>query len=128
MKYALIIFAFTFLGCSKDDTNIVTSSDLEGKWIETETRMDTLSFESLGNLEIMNLKRGKEIRDGNLLPKSGSGPYNYDLSEEKISLNWMLSSDSSFTAYYFKVVGDKLSIGNFYGSTYGETLIFEKLD
>lgn len=128
MKYGLILFLLTFLGCSNDDTAVVSSSDLKGKWIETETRMDTLSFESLDNLEIMNLNRGKEVRNGNLLPKSGSGPYTYNLSEEKISLNWVLSSDSSFKDYYFKIIGTRLDIGNFYGSTSGKTLTFEKLD
>ncbi len=128
MKYGLLIFVLAYLGCSKDDANIVPSSELKGKWVETETRKDTLSFESLDNLEIMNLNRGKEISDGNLLPKPGSGPYKYKLSEEKISLNWVLSSNSSFTDYYFKIIGNHLNIGNFYGSASGEILTFEKLD
>lgn len=128
MKYGLIIFVLAFLSCSKDSTDMGASSELKGKWIEAETRMDTLSFESLDGLEIMNLNRGKEIRDGNLLPRSGSGPYKYKLLEEKISLYWMLSSDSKFNDYYFKIIGDKLNIGNFYGSTSGEILTFEKLD
>lgn len=128
MKYGLIIFIIIFLSCSKDDVKIVSSSDLNGKWIETETRMDTLSFESLDNLEIMYLNRGKEIRDGNLLPKAGSGPYHYNLLEEKISLNWILSSDSRFNEYYFKINDNRLVIGNFYGSASGETLTFEKLE
>jgi hypothetical protein len=128
MKYGLLLFVFAFLCCSKEDTKGLTSADLKGKWIETETRLDTLYFESSENSEIMNLYRGKEIRNGNLLPKFGSGPYNYNLLEEKISLNWMLSSDSSYNDYYFKINGNKLNIGNFYGATSGEILIFEKLD
>ena len=128
MKHVLILCVLTFLGCSKDGKDVVASSDLKGKWIETETRMDTLSFESLDNQDIMNLNRGKEIRDGNMLPKSGSGPYKYNLLEEKISLNWVLSSDSSFKDYYFKIIDNRLNIGNFYGSKSGETLIFEKLE
>lgn len=128
MRYVLIIVVLIFLGCSKDDTKIMASSDLKGKWIEAESRMDTLYFETLDNLEIMNLNRGEEIKNGNLLPKPGSGPYEYTLLEEKISLYWVLSSDSSFNDYYFKIIEDRLNIGNFYGSTLGETLTFEKLD
>ena len=128
MKYGLtLIFVLTLLSCSKNETNIINSTDLKGKWIDVETRQDTLYFESLDNLEIMNLNRGKEIREGHLLPKYGSGPYNYKLSELKISLNWMLSSNSNFNDYYFKIIENKLIIGNFYGSEYGETLTFEKL-
>ncbi len=130
MKYALILFALAFLSCSEEDTNTVTvtSSDLKGKWIEIETRTDTLSFELLGDSEMMILNRGKEIRNGFLLPKYNSGPYNYKLAEEKISLYWMLSSNASFKDYYFKVKNTRLQIGNFYNSESGETLTFEKLD
>ena len=128
MKYGLIIFVFVFLSCSKDNSDLVNSSNLKGKWIETQTRMDTLSFESLDNLAIMNLNRGKESQSGNLVPKPNSGPYEYKFIEENISLRWVLSSNSNFNDYYFKIIGDKLNIGNFYGSTLGETLTFEKLD
>lgn len=128
MKYALILIVFAFLSCSEDNVNTTTTSDLSGKWIEIETRTDTLSFELLGDSEIMNLNRGKEMRNGILLPKYNSGPYTYKLAEEKISLNWMLSSNSNFNDYYFKVMDTRLHIGNFYHSASGETLTFEKLD
>src|SRR5690606_11155050 len=128
MKYVPIIFVLVFLSCSKDNSDFVNSSDLKGKWIEIQTRVDTLSFESLDNLAIMNLNRGKEIRNGNLLPKLKSGPYEYKVIEEYISLRWVLSSNSNFNDYYFKIIGNKLNIGNFYGSTSGETLTFERLD
>jgi len=128
MKYGLIIFVFVFLNCSKNNTKSLTVEDLKGKWVEAETRLDTLSFEALENFEVMNLNRGKEMKDGYLLPKSGSGPYRYNLLEEKISLNWMLSRDGAFNDYYFKIIENKLNIGNFYGSASGEILIFEKLD
>ena len=128
MKYGLLILLLIFLSCSKDDTKSLTSAELKGKWIETETRMDTIYFETIDNLEIMNLNRGKEMKDGNLLPKPNSGPYKYDLLEQKISLYWMLSSDSKYKDYYFNVIDDSLSIGNFYDSTLDEILTFEKLD
>ena len=129
MKYELIIlFILTLLSCSSDDTNVINSSDLKGKWIEVGTRMDTLFFESWENFDIMNLYRGKEIRNGHLLPKSGSGSYEYKLAEESISLHWMLSSEMNFNNYYFNLEGNRLNIENFYGSPLGETLTFEKLE
>lgn len=126
MKYLLII-TLILSGCSKSDKDFADSSDLKGLWIETESRLDTLSFESWDKLEIMNLNRGKEMKNGFLVPKLGSGSYIYQLSEEKISLNWMLSSDSNPDNYYFKINDDNLNIGNFYGSINGETLTFERL-
>lgn len=106
----------------------LTSADLKGKWIDTETRLDTLVFEPIETSEIFNLKRGKEILNGHLLPKSGSGPYYYNLDKDKISLRWMLSSNSNYEDYYIEIIENKMNIGNFYGSTSGDTLAFEKLE
>lgn len=128
MKYLLILLILIFASCSDDDSSTENLSNLEGKWVETETRTDTLSFESLDDLEIMFLNRGKEIKDGNTSPKSGSGPYSYYLAQQIIALNWMLSSNSAFNDYYFEVEGNSLKIGNFYGSASGEILTFERLD
>lgn len=129
MRFGLItILILTLLSCSENETNITTSSDLNGRWVDVESRMDTLSFELVGNMEIMNLNRGKEIRDGHLLPKYGSGPYEYKLSERTISLYWMLSGNSGFNDYYLNIIDNKLNIGNFYAPEFGETLTFEKID
>ncbi|MEM1134286.1 MAG: hypothetical protein AAGI07_00495 [Bacteroidota bacterium] len=129
MKYFLgTVSILVLLSCSDDNVEIITSTDLKGKWIEMETKSDTLTFESWDNSEIMILSRGKEIRDGNLLPKYGSGSYEYRLSEGRISLYWMLSSNSSFKDYNFKIAGNRLNIENFYSSTSKPMLTFEKLD
>lgn len=80
MKHVAIIMVLTFLGCSKNDKDLVDSSNLNGQWIETQLRLDTLSFDFSDSLKIMNLKRGKELKDGYLLPKPKSGSYTYQLS------------------------------------------------
>lgn len=117
----------TLLGCVNDDNvDLSPSSDLSGKWIEMKTRTDTLTFESWDTMDVMNLRRGKEMRDGYLLPKAGSGPYEYKLTSGKISLYWMLSSNYSFNDYSFKRTGNRLIIENFYGSPSGATLTFVK--
>ena len=129
MKHGLmIIFTLALFGCENDDNvNKATSADLKGKWIEMKTRTDTLTFLSWDTMEVMNLRRGKEMRDGHLLPKSGSGPYEYKLTPGRISLYWMLSSNYSFKDYSFEQVGDRLIIENFYGSPSGARLTFEKV-
>lgn len=128
MKSALTtIFMLFLLSCSDDNMGITTSSDLNGQWIEVRTKTDTLTFESWDNLETMTLDRGKEVRDGQLLPKEDSGPYQYKLVAGKISLYWMLSSNYKFNDYYFKRTGDTFIIDNFYNSPSGTTLTFKKI-
>ncbi len=128
MRYRIILIILTLLNCSKKDIKNTTSADLKGKWVEAAMKTDTLSFESLENLEIMYLNRGVEMKDGYLLPKAGSGPYVYKLSQEKISILWMLSSNSSYNDYYFNRLENRIEIGNFYGSETNEILTFERLD
>lgn len=129
MKHVLtLLVMLTLLGCSKDEPEVANSSELNEKWVDVETRMDTLSFENLDDLKVMNLSREQEIVNGQSQPKSGSGPYKYEVSDLNISLNWMLSSNANFNNYYFEIIQDKLIIGNFYGSESGERLTFEKLE
>src|SRR5688572_16512841 len=118
MKYGWIgIFMMTVVSCDTGDNNgFPLTPGLSGKWVEMKTRTDTLRFESWESLDVMYLGRGIEVRNGSLLPKSGSGPYQYKLMDGKISLNWMLSSNSSFNDYNFRYYGDTLMIDNFYGS------------
>lgn len=130
MKHRLLT-AFTLAllaSCSPDNVTPTTSSDLGGKWIEVSTTTDTLTFESWGNLEVMTLSRGKEMQNGHMLPKTGSGPYEYKLTQEKISLYWMLSSNYSFKEYSFIRNGNRIIVDNFYDPGLGDRLIFEKLN
>lgn len=115
-----------FLSCSSEEVDI--KHDLIGQWVEVNKKTDTLTFTSLDNSEVMNLARGKEMRQGHLLPKIGSGLYEYKLKEEKISLYWMASSKLTFKDYKFKMTGNKLTIDNFYDSTLDASLTFEKLN
>ena len=112
--------------CSKNETIDAFIYNLNGKWIEYIERKDTLSFSSSGDSFSMRLDRGKEIINGYLLPKYGSGYYRYKIEPEIILLNSAFSSNSNFKNYYFKITGDTLIIGNFYKSELGERLIFIK--
>ena len=107
MKQGLIItLVLTSLACSDD--NVTTLADLNGKWVDINTKTDTLTFGLFERQAFMILRRGKEIRKGFLLPKQGAGFYDYKLSTpDKISLRWMFSSTASFNDYYFEQTGDK---------------------
>ena len=72
--------------------------------------------------------RGYQLETALNLPQYKSGPYEYDLNDETISLRWLLSSDSRFNDYYFKIEKSKLFIGNFYEAPLGEILEFERID
>lgn len=129
MKHGLAVVLVTALfSCSND--NLTTSIALEGNWVDIITRTDTLTFGLFGDRESLVLRRGKEVRDGFLLPKDGSGSYDYKvLTDDKISLRWDLSSNSKFNDYYFKQYGDKLTIEKFFDTTTAGTMLtFKKLD
>lgn len=129
MKQGLvIIFVLALISCTSD--NVTTLTDLNGKWVDINTKTDTLTFGLFGDKESMILGRGKEMRDGFMLPKYGSGPYDYKLlTGDKISLRWTLSSSSNFNDYYFKQTGDKLTIEKFFDTTTSGTMLtFKKIN
>jgi hypothetical protein len=121
MKYGIIaVFILTVLSCTDDKVDMVNSKDLRGEWTEINTKTDTLSFEILNGKEYMMLNRAVLTQ---------TGPYEYKLlPNDEISIHWTLAGTfNSFNDYYFKLSGDKLSIGNFYDSPAGTILTFQKL-
>lgn len=123
----LAIIALILAAC--DQNGAAPTGALEGKWVDVNSSTDTLSFESFGGMEALIVGRGTEMRGGFLLPKFGSGPYEYDLpSDDKISLRWYLSSSSNFKDYYFEHSGTTLRVEQFYDSpTPGTILTFRKI-
>ena len=121
----VIVLALT--GCESDDPSVQTG--LQGKWVEVTT-FSTLTFEDIAGQPTMTLDRGKEEVNGSLQPKSGSGPYDYELlSEDTISLRWVLSSNSNFNQYYFQQSGKTLTIEKFFDSqTPRRLLVFQKVN
>ena len=116
MKRVLsIVFVLIFSGCTDDDA--VSSSELQGTWIEIAAS-EKLIFEILDGKPYVTLHRGKEIRNGVLLPKPGSGPYEYELTHDGvISLRWLASSNSNYKQYPFKRSGNTFVIGNFFDNS-----------
>jgi hypothetical protein len=122
----LIIFAISLFDCPNN--NVIAQKPVTEKWVDVNTKSDTLTFLTIGGHDYIQLDRGKEMRNGYLLPKSGAGPYRYKLLTDKISLYWTLSSDSNFYDYYFNRVDDTIVIENFYDPNLkGTRQTFKKL-
>ena len=124
MKTTFIFFLFFILlfSCEKDDHQ---TSELKGVWIEKSLRNDTIIFDSP---EYDFGGNWFELRRGVML---STGPYEYKLMEDSISIHWMLSSCTCWRTYYFKPypLKNELRIGKFYYSEElkAEILVFESL-
>lgn len=127
-----LIMLFCNASCQKNPS---MKSPLSGTYIEVEKKTDTIIFrsENDGQNSIFELKRGFRISDGYKLPDYYSGPYNYRIYKDSISLYWFLSSGSS-QSYYFKSLPEenKLIIGNFYknpenNANEKDTLVFIRI-
>ena len=111
--------------------NEIENSRLNGVWIETIHKTDTLVFDNHQYTGFI-LNRGTEMRNEYLLPKSLSGPYMYEIENDSISLLWSASSSSYTNKYYFKVdlKNNQIKIGNFYDNSIntGVILTFRKVN
>lgn len=113
MKKLFFIVLVLIVSTSCERENI-EKSQIDGVWIETTHKMDTIVFENTHSGMI--LKRGTEIRNGYLLPKYSSGPYSYEIKNDSISLHWMASSSSYSINHYFDLdsKNNEIKIGNFF--------------
>lgn len=122
MKNSLFIGLLFFLlvSCEK---NSVEKAQIEGIWVETTQKMDTLVFDHHHPSFFLN--RGSELRNGYLLPKFLSGSYSYELGKDSISLRWGLSSSMSGNNYYFNLdsKNGQISIENFFVDSLSKNMI-----
>jgi len=128
----LLSIIFSNASCQK---NSFAKSPLSGTYIEFEKQKDTIVFASEydGQNPVFELKRGYRISEGYELPDYYSGPYNYKISQNSISLYWFLSS-GSFQSYYFQNLPeeDRFEIGNFFknpaeNTNEKDTLVFIRI-
>ena len=110
----LLFIVFVLVTSTSCDKNDIENSTLNGVWIETIHKTDTLVFDNQHTGFILN--RGTEIRNGYLLPKYLSGPYMYEIENDSISLRWGASSSSYANKYCFKLdsKNKEIKIGNFF--------------
>jgi hypothetical protein len=127
MKLELLLILLISL-LDLTDNDLLAQPQLNGKWVDIDTKTDTLTFIVVSEHNYVQLDRGLEMRNGVLRPKNGSGPYQYKVLPDKISLHWTLSASMDFNDYYFNQTGDSLVIENFYDSnSKGKMKTFEKL-
>jgi hypothetical protein len=122
MKNLMLIgwLFFLLVSCEK---NTIEKDQIEGIWIESTHKTDTIVFDNQHTLFILN--RGTEIRNGYLLPRILSGPYFYEIKGDSISLRWGFSSCSSGGIHYFNLASDKeqIKVGNFFVDTLSNQVI-----
>lgn len=129
MKQALfLILLVAFMGCT-DTSDQPLPLSLEGKWVDQLTKTDTLEFLRLEDgSSLLNLGRGREMRNGNNLPKMGSGLYTFTLGKNSITLQYSLSSNYNPTKYYFKQNPLELKVERFFESeNSSEILAFRRI-
>jgi hypothetical protein len=120
MKTIIQIFvlacAVSLAGCEKTDDS---AYQINGTWIELNNHSDTISFEDLGSEGMLTLKRGYEYVNGHLLPKYGSGMYQFKLKPDTIMINNILWNCLCYPSYDFQMnsMHDTFEIGNFYDTS-----------
>ena len=129
MKQALfLLILLAFMGCT-DTSDQPLPLSLEGKWVAQLTKTDTLeflNFEDGGSMLILG--RGREMSNGNDLPKIGSGLYFFSMGKNTITLQYSLSSFYNPTDYYFDQNALELKVGRFFESEdSSEILTFKKV-
>lgn len=121
-SFFLIGLLFIITASCEKDNMVETQPIINGIWIETVHKSDTLVFENEYSSFI--LKRGTEI--------GATGRYGYRMERNSISLKWSLSSYSGWDInYYFDYNEEKeqIKIGNFFVDSLNknETLTFLKI-
>ena len=120
--FAIIFLLMMFSGCVKEES---LTPELQGAWVESSLREDTIIFNS------PDFDFGENWFDLRREGMISSGPYEYRIHGDSISVHWMLSSCTCWEIYYFRLDNrkDEFRIGNFYYSEElnSESLIFVKI-
>lgn len=127
MKYLLLVIPLISLSCTNN--TITPAVPLDGKWVETVGKMDTIIFDpELNGVEsnYFIFKSHKGISGYNNLY---STIYEYHIANDEISIYNTISSCYCFSNFSFEQTGKKISVENFYDShSKGEIETFRKLD
>jgi hypothetical protein len=116
IKFFILAWTVSMTCCEKSDDS---EYQVSGTWIELTNHFDTISFENSGSEDILTLKRGYEYVNGHLLPKHGSGMYQFKLKPDSIMINNILWSCLCYPSYDFQMnsTHDTFEIGNFYDTS-----------
>lgn len=124
-----LIFLTILIVASCEKDNVIISG-LKGTWVEIDTKTDTIIFKTNDQSGTFLLYRGFEIKNGYVLPKIGSGPYSFDITDDTIKIVHLLSSIAEGNNFYFSFNQDhesfKIGIFSFF-ETNKAILTFRKL-
>ena len=115
--FSFLILVVASAACRQPET--ITPESLTGVWVEKSARQDTLVFNPKFQGQILintlTVNRGKELNSGGyLLPKIGSGMYNYEIVDNRISVVSAFSSSLKRSDYAIEQAGGELRIENFF--------------
>ena len=142
MKKWIVILTMIFsvgvmlVSCQKDKSlefpdPSTLPKGLIGSWVEINTGVDTISFNSDSGSGYFGLYRGYAMTNGYWLPKIGSTWYSYVISGDSITVIDGLSDSMEGGTYYFRFDEPNLTIniGKFskYISTKKSVLTFRKI-
>jgi len=95
-----LIFLTILIVASCEKENVIISG-LKGTWVEIDTKTDTIIFKTNDQSGTFLLYRGFEITNGYVLPKIGSGPYSFDITDDTINIVHLFSSIAEGNNFYF---------------------------
>lgn len=118
LNFTLLVLSVLVFSCKEEES---TSQVLTGSWVELNG--DILTFNSDNTF---TFDRGKEVINGQEMPKNGSGIYHYKVAENRIELRNTLSSNSAYQSYLLIVEENKLEMTSFYDLSMSRILVFER--
>jgi hypothetical protein len=120
---AFLLLLTIGLGCKKDSL----SNKLNGQWVRTDNRSDTITFGYKGNSDWFVLSRGFQVStDGISRPIIPFGIYEYKIQGNNIIMHWSASNFSGWPSFSFSLSNSIVQIGNFIENN-NSTLLFEKI-
>jgi len=104
LSFLIALSTILILARCQKDGGIV--SGLIGTWVEIDTKTDSIIFKTNDQSGTFMLNRGFEVSNGYYLPKIGSGPYSYLISDDKIKIVDLLSGSAGGNNFYFNINQD----------------------
>lgn len=127
MKAKFLIIALILIVIGQSCKKESLYDRLQGQWIRTDNRSDTITFcyKSINDWFILN--RGYKVEsEGISRPVVPCGIYEYRIQDQNISMHWLASSNSVWPSYSFSISDSRIEIGNFIDNS-SNTIQFEKL-
>lgn len=112
-----LLISLCLIGCQSSEN--VTPETITGSWVEASARRDTLYFNvdqtGTHSPNYLLVQRGKAPNpDGYLIPKLGSGIYQFSIQNNRIYVHSLLSSSSTGAEYAITFNDGQIQVENFF--------------